>query len=237
MLGPGHAHRRHHLQVRINGDVALLRAWEGLLELEAPARGRCSTTPSSTGTPTASRLGAQHLREPWPSMASRSRACRGRRSSRSPRRTRASPRGHRLLGHGPHPARERRGQRPAAITNLLLLRGNIGRPAPASARCAATPTCRAIAPWASGTAPARPSSPRSQARLGLQPPRGHGFNVVEAIAAMHTGRVDVFMALGGNFHLGRPDTAHTAAAMARCGLTGADRHQAQPLHLVTARAR
>jgi anaerobic selenocysteine-containing dehydrogenase len=38
------------------------------------------------------------------------------------------------------------------IANLMLLRGNIGKPAPACARCAATATCRATAPWASTSA-------------------------------------------------------------------------------------
>ena len=44
------------------------------------------------------------------------------------------------------------------LVNLLLLRGNIGRPGPASARCAATPTSRANVLSAS---PRSPSSSRS----------------------------------------------------------------------------
>jgi molybdopterin-dependent oxidoreductase alpha subunit len=56
-------------------------------------------------------------------------------------------------------------------------------------------------------------------RFGFEPPRAHGFDTVEAIAAMAAGDVDVFVAMGGNFVSAAPDTEATAAAMERCALT------------------
>jgi anaerobic selenocysteine-containing dehydrogenase len=55
--------------------------------------------------------------------------------------------------------------------------------------------------------------------FGFQPPRGHGYHVVEAIRAMSEGKVDVFFALGGNFAAASPDSVHTCRALERCGLT------------------
>lgn len=57
------------------------------------------------------------------------------------------------------------------------------------------------------------------AEFGFEPPRAHGYDTVEAIAAMAAGDVDVFVGLGGNFVSAAPDTGVTAAALERCGLT------------------
>jgi molybdopterin-dependent oxidoreductase alpha subunit len=54
-----------------------------------------------------------------------------------------------------------------AIANLLLLRGNFGRPGAGICRCAATATCRATAPWASPNCPPKPCSPGSTPPLAL----------------------------------------------------------------------
>jgi len=55
--------------------------------------------------------------------------------------------------------------------------------------------------------------------FGFEPPRKHGYSVVEAIRAMHAGTVGVFFAMGGNFAVASPDTAYTAEALSRCRLT------------------
>ena len=57
------------------------------------------------------------------------------------------------------------------VVNLLLMRGNLGRPGPGPARCAGTATCRATAPWASLRSP--PPGCRSWARCltSARPPR------------------------------------------------------------------
>jgi molybdopterin-dependent oxidoreductase alpha subunit len=49
--------------------------------------------------------------------------------------------------------------------------------------------------------------------------REEGYDVVEAIAAMEKGDVDVFIAMGGNFISATPDSERTGKAMQKVGLT------------------
>jgi molybdopterin-dependent oxidoreductase alpha subunit len=56
-------------------------------------------------------------------------------------------------------------------------------------------------------------------QAGLPVPRKHGYDTVASILAMHEGRGNVFFALGGNFAQATPDSAFTAAALAKCRLT------------------
>ena len=53
----------------------------------------------------------------------------------------------------------------------------------------------------------------------FQSPRKHGYDVVEAIHAMHKGDAKFFLAMGGNFLQAAPDTEFTAAALRKCNLT------------------
>jgi molybdopterin-dependent oxidoreductase alpha subunit len=55
--------------------------------------------------------------------------------------------------------------------------------------------------------------------FGITSPREHGYDTVDAIAAMERGEVDVFVAMGGNFISATPDTDRTIDAMRRCRLT------------------
>jgi molybdopterin-dependent oxidoreductase alpha subunit len=53
----------------------------------------------------------------------------------------------------------------------------------------------------------------------FEPPREHGLDTVGTIRAMRDGKIDVFLALGGNFAAAAPDTAVTVAALQSCQLT------------------
>lgn len=53
----------------------------------------------------------------------------------------------------------------------------------------------------------------------IRSPRRHGYDTVEAIRAMHEGKAKVFMAMGGNFLSATPDTNYTAQALRNCDLT------------------
>jgi molybdopterin-dependent oxidoreductase alpha subunit len=55
--------------------------------------------------------------------------------------------------------------------------------------------------------------------FGFEPPRANGYDTVETIRAMRDGKIDVFVALGGNFVSATPDTAVAEAAMANCALS------------------
>lgn len=105
------------------------------------------------------------------------------------------------------------------VVNVLLLRGSIGKPG-------------------AGTFPVRGHSnvqgdrsmgifhkmkddlaEKIKEYFGFEPPREEGFDVVESIKAMHAGKAKVFMALGGNFLSATPDTEYTADALRNCSLT------------------
>ena len=50
-------------------------------------------------------------------------------------------------------------------------------------------------------------------------PRAHGYDVVEAIKAMHQKKATIFFGMGGNFLSATPDTTYTAKALKNCSLT------------------
>jgi molybdopterin-dependent oxidoreductase alpha subunit len=54
--------------------------------------------------------------------------------------------------------------------------------------------------------------------FGFEPPREHGVDVVKCIKAIHDGKIKVFFAMGGNFLSATPDTAYTAEAMRKLEL-------------------
>jgi molybdopterin-dependent oxidoreductase alpha subunit len=55
--------------------------------------------------------------------------------------------------------------------------------------------------------------------FGFEPPRKHGVDVVECIKGIHAGKIKVFFAMGGNFLSATPDTNYTAEAMRKLTLT------------------
>ena len=105
------------------------------------------------------------------------------------------------------------------IVNFLLLRGNIGRPGAGPSPIRGHSNVqgdRTMGIWEK-----MPDSflDRLRDEFGFEPPREHGYDTVDTIRAMRDGRIDVFVALGGNFVAATPDTAVTETAMARCRLT------------------
>jgi molybdopterin-dependent oxidoreductase alpha subunit len=55
--------------------------------------------------------------------------------------------------------------------------------------------------------------------FNFEPPREHGYDTVAAVQAMHEGRAKVFFGLGGNFAMAVSDTNYTAEALKNCKLT------------------
>ena len=101
-------------------------------------------------------------------------------------------------------------------------------PAPASARCAATPTCRASARSASPKSPSSCRSTSWTSNYGFEPPREKGLNTVEACEGILDGEVRAFVGLGGNFVRAVPGPRPHGAGLAQAAADRADRDQAQP---------
>jgi len=105
------------------------------------------------------------------------------------------------------------------IVNLLLLKGSIGKPGAGTCPVRGHSNVqgdRTVGIW---ERPTKKFLDSIQATFGFQPPRQHGYDVVNAIKAMHDDKAKVFFAMGGNFLSATPDTLYTAEALRRCRLT------------------
>lgn len=105
------------------------------------------------------------------------------------------------------------------IVNLLLLKGSIGKPGAGTCPVRGHSNVqgdRTVGIWERPTTQLLDSI---QKNFGFAPPRAHGYDVVAAIKAMYEGKARVFFAMGGNFLSATPDTLYTAEALHRCLLT------------------
>jgi molybdopterin-dependent oxidoreductase alpha subunit len=105
------------------------------------------------------------------------------------------------------------------IVNLLLLRGNLGRPG--AGACPVRGHSNVQGDRTMGIWEKPPSALLDQLQrvYGFEPPRAPGVDTVEAIEYMRDGKARVFFALGGNFAAATPDTYETWKALQRCDLT------------------
>jgi molybdopterin-dependent oxidoreductase alpha subunit len=121
------------------------------------------------------------------------------------------------------------------IVNLMLLRGQIGMPGAGLCPVRGHSNVqgdRTMGIWE------RPRDGFLDAlgrEFDFEPPRHYGCDTVESIKAMHEGKAKVFIAMGGNFLSATPDTEYTAAALSRCRLTVQVSTKLNRAHLVTGR--
>lgn len=71
--------------------------------------------------------------------------------------------------------------------------------------------------------------------FGFDPPEVEGLDTVKCIEAMHAGKARVFIALGGNFLSAASDTHYTAEALSSCNLLVSISTKLNRTHLVKAR--
>ena len=121
------------------------------------------------------------------------------------------------------------------IVNFLLLRGDIGRPG--AGVCPVRGHSNVQGDRTMGIFEKMPGwwLDRLDAEFGMKSPRSPGLDTVETIRAMHDGRVNVFVAMGGNFLSATPDTEFTAEALRKCALTAHVATKLNRAHLVTGR--
>jgi molybdopterin-dependent oxidoreductase alpha subunit len=122
-----------------------------------------------------------------------------------------------------------------SIANLLLLRGNVGRAGAGGCPVRGHSNVQGDRTMGIFERPSAAFLDRIRDVFGFEPPREPGYSVVEAIRAMHEGKVGVFFAMGGNFPVASPDTAYTAEAMSRCRLTAYVATKLNRGHLTTGR--
>jgi molybdopterin-dependent oxidoreductase alpha subunit len=105
------------------------------------------------------------------------------------------------------------------LSNLMLLRGNIGRPGAGLCPVRGHSNVQGDRTVGIDEKPSAAFLDRLGKVFGFTPPRAHGYDVVGALQAMLEGKVKVFIALGGNFVMATPDTQRTFDAMRMCDLT------------------
>ncbi|MET0517376.1 MAG: FdhF/YdeP family oxidoreductase [Burkholderiaceae bacterium] len=106
-----------------------------------------------------------------------------------------------------------------ALSNLMMLRGNIGRPGAGLLPVRGHSNVQGNRTVGIENKPSPAFSARLASAFNFTPPAEEGYDVVETIAAMLDGRVKVFFALGGNFAMATPDSELTWEALRKCELT------------------
>ncbi|GBF21488.1 MULTISPECIES: FdhF/YdeP family oxidoreductase [Arenibacter] len=105
------------------------------------------------------------------------------------------------------------------VVNLLLLKGSIGKPGAGTCPVRGHSNVQGDRTMGIYEKPSASFLDRLQQVFHFNPPRKHGFDTVESITAMHSGKARVFFAMGGNFLSATPDTLFTAEALQKCDLT------------------
>jgi len=105
------------------------------------------------------------------------------------------------------------------ITNLLLLRGNLGREGAGACPVRGHSNVQGDRTMMIYEKPPAAFLDRIQQVFGFEPPRADGYDTVGAIEAMIEGKAKVFFAMGGNFAIATPDSDATARGLRRCDLT------------------
>ncbi|WP_079425810.1 FdhF/YdeP family oxidoreductase [Streptomyces katrae] len=121
------------------------------------------------------------------------------------------------------------------VVNLLLLRGNIGRPGAGVCPVRGHSNVQGDRTMGIFERPAPAFLDALDREFHITSPRAHGYDVVRAIEALRDGKAKVFFAMGGNFVGATPDTDVTEAAMRRASLTVHVSTKLNRSHAVTGR--
>src|SRR6267143_1272688 len=119
------------------------------------------------------------------------------------------------------------------IVNLMLLRGQVGKPGAGLCPVRGHSNVQGDRTMGIWEQPKDDFLNRLSEQFGFEPPRKHGFDTVKSIKAMHEGHAKVFFALGGNFLSATPDTEYTADALRRCRLTAHVSTKLNRAHVIT----
>jgi molybdopterin-dependent oxidoreductase alpha subunit len=121
------------------------------------------------------------------------------------------------------------------IVNLLLLRGSIGIPGAGVCPVRGHSNVQGDRTMGIWEAPKPEFLDKLQEVFHFEPPRHHGYDTVATIEAMRAGKVRVFFALGGNFLSATPDTTRTGEGLTNCRLTVQVSTKLNRSHLVPGR--
>jgi molybdopterin-dependent oxidoreductase alpha subunit len=121
------------------------------------------------------------------------------------------------------------------IINLMLLRGQMGKPGAGLCPVRGHSNVQGDRTMGIWEQPSADFLDKLGHEFSFTPPLRHGLDTVHAIQSMHHGEAKVFFALGGNFLSATPDTEYTAEALQRCRLTVHVSTKLNRAHLITGR--
>ncbi|MBT4066664.1 MAG: FdhF/YdeP family oxidoreductase [Euryarchaeota archaeon] len=119
------------------------------------------------------------------------------------------------------------------VSNLILMGGHIGKKGAGLCPVRGHSNVqgdRTVGIW---ERPSEAFLSRLDAACGIESPREHGVDVVEAIQQMRDGGADLFFCMGGNFISATPDTEATAEGLRNVKLTVQVSTKLNRSHLVT----
>lgn len=119
------------------------------------------------------------------------------------------------------------------VVNLLLLKGSIGKPGAGTCPVRGHSNVQGDRTMGIYEKPSEAFISSLDQHFGTQLPRAHGYDVVDCIKAMHRRDAKVFFAMGGNFLSATPDTRYTADALRNCNLTVQVSTKLNRSHLIT----
>ncbi|MGR4883752.1 FdhF/YdeP family oxidoreductase [Streptomyces sp. LARHCF249] len=121
------------------------------------------------------------------------------------------------------------------VVNLLLLRGDIGRPGAGVCPVRGHSNVQGDRTMGIFERPAPAFLDALDREFAITSPRHHGFDVVRSIQALRDGEAKVLFAMGGNFVGATPDTEVTEAAIRKASLTVHVSTKLNRSHAVTGR--
>lgn len=105
------------------------------------------------------------------------------------------------------------------VVNILLLKGSIGKKGAGTCPVRGHSNVqgdRTMGIWEKASDSFLDSLEKE---FNFKSPRKHGLDVINSIEAMHQKKAKVFIGMGGNFVSATPDTEYTANALRNCNLT------------------
>jgi molybdopterin-dependent oxidoreductase alpha subunit len=234
LFGPGVDLADHYLQIRVNGDLALFQAF-GRMLLDADAEGRSVIDREFVRSHCEGfEDWANHLgRLDWSAIDRATGLNRGEITDVFELLCRYD----RIVVCWAMGLTQHKNSVPTIreIVNFLLARGAIGRHGAGVCPVRGHSNVQGDRTMGIWERPTDSFLDAIGSEFDFEPPRHHGLDVVDTIKAMVEDKIDVFMAVGGNFAAATPDTSVTEAAVRRCRLTVQVSTKLNRSHVVTGR--
>jgi molybdopterin-dependent oxidoreductase alpha subunit len=119
------------------------------------------------------------------------------------------------------------------VVNMLIAKGSIAKPGAGTCPVRGHSNVQGDRTMGIYEKPSKTFLDSIERVFGFEPPREYGLDVVDCIKAMHSEKVKVFFAMGGNFLSATPDTLYTAEALQKTDLTVQVSTKLNRSHLIT----